>query len=59
LKKKHNAICYHCAREALAAGHIRVCKILGTDNPADLFTNTLTSPRLMINLRRMKKGTWK
>jgi hypothetical protein len=37
LKKKHNAICYHRAHEALAAGHIRVCKILGTENPANLF----------------------
>jgi hypothetical protein len=41
LKKKHNAICYHRAREAQAAGHIRVRKILGTDNSADLFTKVV------------------
>jgi hypothetical protein len=41
LKKKHNAICYHRAREAQAAGHIRVGKILGTENPADAFTKVL------------------
>ena len=41
LKKKHNAICYHRAREAQAAGHIRVGKILGTENLADLFTKVV------------------
>jgi Reverse transcriptase (RNA-dependent DNA polymerase) len=41
LKKKHNAICYHRAREAQAAGHIRLGKILGTDNRADSFTKVL------------------
>jgi hypothetical protein len=41
LKKKHNAICYHRAREAQAAGHVRVGKILGTENPADAFTKVL------------------
>ena len=41
LKKKHNAICYHCTREAQAAGHIRVGKILGTENLADLFTKVV------------------
>ena len=33
LKKKHNAICYHYAREAQAAGYIRLCKILGNTAP--------------------------
>jgi hypothetical protein len=41
LKKKHNAICYHRAREAQAAGHVRVGKILGTDNHADAFTKVI------------------
>jgi hypothetical protein len=41
LKKKHNAICYHRAREAQAAGYIRVGKILGTDNHADAFTKVI------------------
>jgi hypothetical protein len=34
--KKNNLL--PLCREALAAEHIRDCKILGTDNPADLFT---------------------
>jgi hypothetical protein len=38
LKKKHNAINYHCAREAQAAGHIQVAWIDGTDNLADALT---------------------
>jgi len=38
LKKKHNAICYHRAREAQASGHVRLAKILGTENRADPFT---------------------
>jgi hypothetical protein len=37
LKKKRNTICHHHAQEALAAGHIPVCKILGTENPANVF----------------------
>jgi Reverse transcriptase (RNA-dependent DNA polymerase) len=41
LKKKHNAICYHRAREAQAAGYVRLGKILGTDNRADSFTKVL------------------
>jgi Reverse transcriptase (RNA-dependent DNA polymerase) len=41
LKKKHNAICYHRTWEAQAAGYIRVGKILGTKNPADLFTKVV------------------
>ena len=41
LKKKHNAICYHRAREAQAAGHIRVAKIHGPDNLADAFTKVI------------------
>ena len=41
LKKKHNAICYHRAREAQAAGHIRVGKIHGPDNLADAFTKVI------------------
>jgi hypothetical protein len=49
LKKKHNAICYNRACEALAAGHICVCKILGTDNPAaklkvHIIPNAITCP---------------
>ena len=55
LKKKHNAICYHRAREAQAAGHIRLCKILGTDNRADLFTNVLVGAHRQHLLRMLFK----
>jgi len=40
LNKRHNAICYYRAREAQAAGIIRVGWIEGTKNIADLFTKT-------------------
>jgi hypothetical protein len=38
LKKKHNAINYHGAREAQAAGHIQIAWIDGNGNLADAFT---------------------
>jgi hypothetical protein len=53
LKKKHNAICYHRAREAQAAGYIRVCKILGTDNPADLFTKVVVGMQRQVLLSQI------
>jgi Reverse transcriptase (RNA-dependent DNA polymerase) len=53
LKKKHNAICYHRAREAQAAGHIRVGKILGTDNLADAFTKVIVGQHRIHLLSRI------
>ena len=41
LKKKHNAIAYHRAREAVAAGTIRVTKEDGVTNLADLLTKPM------------------
>ena len=41
LKKKHNAIAYHRAREAVAAGTIRVTKEDGKTNLADVLTKPL------------------
>jgi hypothetical protein len=41
LQKKHNAIYFHKVREAAAIGVIRVAKIDGTENLADLFTKVL------------------
>ena len=41
LKKKHNSICYHCCREAVAARVMRVAKEGTLTNLADLFTKTL------------------
>ena len=46
LKKKHNAIAYHRAREAQAAGIVRIAKEDGETNLADLFTKLLPGPRL-------------
>ena len=40
LQKKHHSINYHLIREAAARGIIRVGKVLGTCNLADLFTKT-------------------
>jgi hypothetical protein len=41
LNKKHNAICYHSVREAVAAGKIRMAKEPTETNLADLFTKIL------------------
>lgn len=42
LKKKHNAIVYHRAHEAQAAGIVRIAKEDGAStNLADLFTKSL------------------
>ena len=41
LKKKHNSIAYHRAREAVAAGTIRVTKEDGKTNLADVLTKPL------------------
>jgi hypothetical protein len=40
LQKKHHSIAYHYVREQAARGAIRVAKIRGEDNLADLFTKT-------------------
>ena len=41
LNKKHLAICYHCVHECWAQGILRITKIQGEDNTADLFTKLL------------------
>jgi hypothetical protein len=41
LKKKYNSIAYHRAREAVAAGTIRVTKKDGKTNLADVLTKLL------------------
>jgi hypothetical protein len=42
LKKKHNAIAYHKVREAVAASIVRIAKVAGSKNLADLFTKPLS-----------------
>ena len=46
LKKRHNAIAYHRAREAQAAGIIKVAWEDGNTNIADLLTKLMPGPRL-------------
>jgi hypothetical protein len=46
LKKHHNAIAYHCAREAQAAGIIRVAWESGDTQIGDLLTKLMPGPRL-------------
>ena len=41
LNKKHNSVCFHMCREAVAAGIVRLGWIKGTENPADVFTKIL------------------
>jgi hypothetical protein len=48
LKKKHNAICYHKAREAQAAGVIRIAWESTDTNLADMLTKCLAGPRLRV-----------
>jgi hypothetical protein len=43
LQKKHNAACFHKVREAAAMNAIRVAKIDGPENLADLFTKLLAT----------------
>ena len=45
LKKKHTSICYHQARELVAAHTMRVAKEATTTNLADLFTKPLMDSR--------------
>ena len=46
IKKKHNSIAYHKARECIASKIIRVAKIEGERNQADLLTKLVAGPRL-------------
>ena len=51
-KKKHTSICYHRAREAVAARTMRVAKEGTETNLADLFTKPLTDSRRAFLLDR-------
>jgi len=46
LQKKHNAICYHYVREAVASGIMRVAHIPSDQNLADMFTKMLGATKL-------------
>jgi hypothetical protein len=53
LKKKHNAINYHRAREAQAAGHIQVAWIDGKENLADALTKVTVGERRLYLFSRI------
>ena len=53
LKKKHNAIAYHRAREAQAAGIVRIAWEPGETNLADILTKLLPGPRLRFIVQRI------
>ena len=53
LKRKHASISYHKVREAQAAGYIRIGKVPGTENIADLLTKPLPNPRMRHLLRNI------
>ena len=52
LKKKHTSICYHWAREAVAACMMRVAKEGTATNLVDLFTKPLMHSRRAFVLDR-------
>ena len=45
LKRKHNSICYHLVREAVAARKMVVFKVDGKENLADLLTKSVPGHR--------------
>ena len=45
LRKKHNSICFHLVREAVAAGKMVVLKVDRKGNLADLFTKSVPGHR--------------
>ena len=55
LKKKHNQICFHRVREAVAAGICIVGHVDGNDNLADLLTKVLTWVK---RKRILSKSLW-
>jgi hypothetical protein len=46
LQPKHNSICYHCVREAVAATVMQIAFIPSGNNLADLFTKILGAAKL-------------
>jgi hypothetical protein len=46
LQKKHNSICYHFVREAVAAKCLRITFIPSDENLADMFTKPLGATKL-------------
>ncbi len=53
LKKKHNSIAYHHVREAITAKIIRIAKVHGKKNLADMFTKPLPANELLTLIRKI------
>jgi hypothetical protein len=53
LKKKHNSIAYHRVREAIAAKIIRIAKVHGKKNLADMFTKPLPVAELTTLIQKV------
>ena len=51
LSKKHNSVCYHRVREAVASRMVRIAWLEGDVNYADLFTKPLSISRRVMLLR--------
>ena len=45
LNKKHQSICWHAVREAVAAGWLRIGKEPSATNIADMFTKAMDKPK--------------
>jgi hypothetical protein len=46
LQKKHNAICYHFVREAVASEIMQIAHVPSAENLADMFTKMLGATKL-------------
>jgi hypothetical protein len=53
LQKKHNSICYHYVREAVAARLIRIAYVPSTENLADVFTKPMGASKLRSFIQRI------
>jgi len=53
LQKKHNSICYHYVREAVAAGCLRIAHVPSEENLADMFTKPLGAHKLKAFCQRI------
>ncbi len=53
LQKKHNSICYHYIREAVAAGCLRIAHVPSEENLADMFTKPLGAHKLKAFCQRI------
>jgi hypothetical protein len=53
LQKKHNSICYHFVREAVASNIMRTAYIPTDENLADMFTKMLGATKLKSMIQRI------